>query len=204
MDKVFIRTDPAGNRKKDRCGNNNSDSVYDDWNIVIYSSSKREENMKKCLLTLLVIILLVSCASTGIEYYGIPNINASKVFIKLDQTKTAVDAGGIGYITNYGFAYMGSLSETVQLGTIKNTEIIKKALEEKGYVVVNSIDNTDIVMIGESSSNADYSLVTLGFYDKQSNELIYVCEGKYGFGLGIQDDLNKAVKKAIESIPSIK
>lgn len=157
--------------------------------------------MKNLLIILFASILLVSCVSTNIEYYSNPTQNANKVFIQLDQSTASVDVGGVGYTTTSGWTFVASSSETIKLGTIKNKELIKSALAEKGYMVVNTLDEADIVMIGESTSNGDYFLVTLGFYDKAKNQLMYVCEGKYGLGWGIQDDLNKAVLKALESIP---
>lgn len=159
--------------------------------------------MKKLLLTLFCLVLLVSCVSTSIEYYATPKTNSNKVYMQLDQSSNTVSTGGVGYMTNYGWTFMGSSTETVKLGTIKNREIIKNALISKGFEVVNSIDDADIVMIGENSTNEEYTVITLGFYEKQTNQLLYVCEGKYGLGWGLQDDLNKAVKKALESIPNV-
>jgi len=157
--------------------------------------------MKKLFIILFASILLVSCVSTNIEYYSNPTQNANRVFIQLDQSTSSVDTSGVGYTTTSGWTFVASSSETIKLGTIKNRELIRSALEGKGYLVVNTLDEADIVMIGESTSGVDYSLVTLGFYDKTTNRLMFVCEGKYGLGWGIQDDFNKAVRKALESIP---
>ena len=159
--------------------------------------------MKKIFLLLSCLFLLVSCISTKIEYFSEIEPNSNKVFIQLDQNTYAVNEGTVGYTTSSGLAFFGSDSETIKLGTIKNKELIKKALQEKGYEVVNSVDEADIIMVGESTSNSDYSKVSLGFYDKQSNQLLFICEGTFGIGFGIQSDLNNAVKKALESIPKV-
>ena len=160
--------------------------------------------MKKLSILLFAALLLVSCISTNIEYYSGDTLNGNKVFMQLDQSVSSVDSASVGYTTGYGLMFFGSSSETVKLGTIKNKETIKKALENKGYQVVDSIDEANIIMVGESSSNGDYSKAILGFYDKSTHELMFICEGKYGFGWNVQDDLNKAVKKALESVPAAK
>ena len=160
--------------------------------------------MKKSLMLLLTVFFLVSCVSTNIEYYSNASLTGNKVYLQIEQNTSAVETGGVGFTTGYGWSFMSSSSETIKLGTIKNKETIKSGLENKGYVVVNSIDESDIVLIGESTSNVEYSLVTLGFYNKESGTLLFTCEGKYGLGSGMQDDLNKAVKKALESVPAAK
>lgn len=160
--------------------------------------------MKKLLFLFLCVSLLVSCVSTDIEYISTTKLNSNKVFIQLDPSSSAISSGGVGYVSNSGWAYMSSSTETIKLGTIKNKEIIRKALQEKGYEVVNSFEDADIILVGESTSNEFLSTVTLGFYEKQSQQLLFVCEGKYGYGWGMQSDLNHAVSKALESVPSVK
>ena len=160
--------------------------------------------MKKIFLLLTCMILLVSCVSTNIEYISATEVGDNKVFIQLDSGSNTISSGGYGYVSNSGWAYMSSSTETVKLGTIKNKETIKKALQEKGYEIVDSVEKADIVMVGESSSNEFLSTVTLGFYNKYTQQLLFICEGKYGLGWGIQDDVNHAVEKALETIPKVK
>ena len=157
--------------------------------------------MKNFLILFIYSLLIISCVSTNIEYYSTSNVNSNKLFMQLDQSTSTVTTGGIGY-TVYGLSYLSTSSETVKLGTIKNTEMIKKVLTNKGYQIVNSADEADIIMIGESTSNSDYSKVILGFYNKNTTELMFSCEGKYGLEWGVEDDLKKAIKKALESVPT--
>ena len=155
--------------------------------------------MKKLLLAMLMAVLLVSCISTNIKYYSDVVDAGNRVFIRLEDTFTTFSNMYVN-----GSVQVKATSEIVKLATIKNDAEIRAGLEKKGYVVVNNIDDADIIMVGESSTNDDYSVVTLGFYDSKNNDLLFMCEGQYGVGLfSLQHDLDKAVKKALESVPEV-
>ena len=64
--------------------------------------------------------------------------------------------------------------------------------------------DADYAVVIESTSNEDRSKVLIGFYDIATNQLLFVCEGKYGLGWDVQDDLNKALLKALEMVPDYK
>lgn len=159
--------------------------------------------MKKILLSILCCLLLASCVSTSIEYYSTPVLDSNKIYIQLDQSTTTVSTGGALYTNSYGWTYVPPTSENAKLSTIRNLEKIKEILASKGYQVVSSIDEADIIMVGESKSDSGSSVVTLGFYAKKTNQLMFICEGEYGYGFGIQSDLDNAILKALESVPAI-
>lgn len=161
--------------------------------------------MKKILFALVLCVMLVSCASTSIEYYSTPVLASNKLYIQLDQSTNTVSTGGVLYTDRYyGVTYVPPTSETAKLSTIRNIERIKEVLQSKGYVVVSSIDEADIIMVGESKSTSGSSVVSLGFYEKKTNQLMFICEGEYGYGFGVQDDLDNAILKALESVPQIR
>ena len=155
-------------------------------------------------LLVCVVVLCISCVSTRISYYSNSTLSSSnKLYLALDRSATSIGAGGFGYTYNNGLTFFSALPETVRLGSIKNIEKLKSALTEKGYTLVNTEEEADVIMMWESSSHDDFSTVTLGFYDKKTNQLLFTCEGKYGLGWGFQDDLNNALTKALESVPII-
>ena len=159
--------------------------------------------MKKIILIIsMLLILFVSCVSTTVEVYSDINMKGKTIYLSIDKQTTSVTSGGIGVPVG-GMMLFSSSTETFMLGSIKNVQLIRQNLIDKGYDVVNNPDDADIILVGESDSSVDLSRVRLGFFDKDTGDLVMVCEGKYGLGWDMQDDLNKALKKALESIPKL-
>ena len=160
--------------------------------------------MKKLIVPLfLICLLLVSCVSSDLRVYSSTKISSGKVFIQVDPSSSTVSGIGYGYSVGY-MTFYSSAPETIKLGTIENNEIIKTSFIEKGYTIMTDAKDADYVVVIESTSNENRSKVSIGFYDIATSQLLFVCEGKYGLGWGIQDDLNKALLKALDMIPVYK
>ena len=159
--------------------------------------------MKKIILIIsMLLILFVSCVSTTVEVYSDINMKGKTIYLSIDKQTTSVTSGGIGVPVG-GTMLVSASTETFMLGSIKDVQLIRQNLIDKGYDVVNNPDDADIILVGESDSSVDLSRVRLGFFDKDTGDLVMVCEGTYGLGWDMQDDLNKALKKALESIPKL-
>lgn len=160
--------------------------------------------MKRIAIPVVLICLLfVSCVSSDLKRYSDDNLVSGNVFIQIDQGSNTLSGIGYGYSVG-NMTFFSSASETIKLGTIENREIVREAFTEKGYSILDDVSKADYIVVIESSSNEDLSKVSIGFYEKSTNQLLFICEGKYGLGWGIQDDLNKALLQALDAIPPMK
>ena len=161
--------------------------------------------MKKSIFLVLLVIclLLVSCVSSDLRKYSDKELTSGKIIIQIDPSSSSMSGVGYGYSVGNMVFYSGS-SETIKLGTIENREIVKNYFTQRGYTIVDNINDADYVVVIESSSNEDLAKVSIGFYEVSTNQLLFVCEGRYGLGWGFQDDLNKALLKALDAVPSVK
>ena len=161
--------------------------------------------MKKSifLVLLAICLLLASCVSSDLKKYSDKDLISGKILIQIDPSSSSMSGLGYGYSVGSMVFYSGS-SETIKLGTIENREIVKKNFTQRGYTIVDNINDADYVVVIESSSNEDLAKVSIGFYEVSTNQLLFVCEGKYGLGWGFQDDLNKALLKALDAVPYVK
>lgn len=123
------------------------------------------------------------------------------MYISVDEASKTIDGGS--YLIPAGYTMVAiSDTQTIKLGTIENKEIIKNSLVSKGYSIVKSMDSAGVVAVFESTTTPDKSIVNIGFYERETDELIFLCEGIYGTGSTMQDDLDKALLEALKSIPA--
>lgn len=159
--------------------------------------------MKKTLLPLLLVcFLFVSCVSSDFKKLSDKDIIPGKIIIQIDQSSNSMSGVGIGYSVG-SVTWYTSTSETIKLGTIENKEIVKSSFIEKGYTIVEDVNEADYFVVIESTSNEDLAKVSIGFYEVPTYQLLLICEGRYGVGWGYQDDLNKALLKALDAVPSM-
>lgn len=159
--------------------------------------------MRKILLLFLLLpVILGACVSTNLETYADVDMRSKNIYVALDTQTTSVSDGAFGVPIGSMMAFFSS-SETVRLGTIRNEERVKRELSAKGYRVVGTREEADVVLVGENVSNADYTRVTLGFRDVHTGDLLILCEGTYGLGWSMQADVDHALGKAMESIPRL-
>ncbi|MBO4388583.1 MAG: hypothetical protein IK091_01970 [Spirochaetales bacterium] len=161
--------------------------------------------MKRILIPIVLIcLLLVSCVSSEpkLKKYSDKDLISGKIVIQIDQDPKTVSLSGYGYMFG-GFSLYSGTSETVKLGNIENKEAIRKTFVDKGYTILEDINESDYAVVIESTSNEDFSTVSIGFFEISSNQLLFICEGKYGSGWNVQDDLNQALLKALDAVPSL-
>lgn len=159
--------------------------------------------MKRIVIPIVLICcLLVSCISSNLIRYSDEKLVSGKVFIQVDPSSSAVSGIGYGYNVG-GMVYYAGTTETIKLGTIENKEIIKNSFISKGYSIMNEIQEADYLVVIESISNEDLSKVSIGFYELATSQLLFICEGTYGLGWGVQDDLNKALRQALDALPRV-
>lgn len=151
------------------------------------------------ILFLCVLFTFTSCVSSEITEYKEISEDAKTVYVQLDSNTNIVSGGG--YFSTNGTAMFYDIESGV-LNTLKNRLMIQSSLTAKGYKVSNSIDEADLIMQGGFESSEIKTTVLLAIFDKESNDLLAICKGAYGMGLDLQDDINGALKKALEKIPS--
>lgn len=152
-------------------------------------------NAKKIFGFITIFLIFASCSSSKITNYAEIPANCDKIFVSLNSDKTSVTVGFFGEI---GYVY----SEDAVLGTLKNNLLVKEQLEAKGYTVVSDESDAQIIVLGESTSSPESSEVVLAFYEKETNTLLFVAEGEYGWGSSAQGDVVGALKKALEVVPA--
>lgn len=158
--------------------------------------------MKKISVLLVIVVFIISCVSSNLELYSDMSRSGNKVYIEIDRQPQNIGTYGVGFSIGNSLLYSPS-SETIVLGSVRNNQLITEELSSKGYIIVNNPNEADIIVLGESSSDSELSSVILAFYDAENGNLLMICEGKYGLGLGIQDDVNNALVKALEAVPEI-
>ena len=161
--------------------------------------------MKRIIVPIVLILclLLVSCVSSDLIRYSDKGLTTGNIIIEIDQNSYSLSGIGYGYSIGSSTLYASS-TETIKLGTIENKEIVKNSFISKGYNIVNNTRDADYAVVIESTSNEDLAIVSIGFYEISTNQLLFVCEGKYGLGWGFQDDLNNALIKALDAVPYMK
>ena len=160
------------------------------------------KKFKFLLVVIFVALIFSACVSAkATNYTNVPE-EYTNVFVSLDSNKTTLTSGGYLSYTNNSLTYIPSSSSDAVLDTVNNKVAVQTNLNSKGYKIVNNIDDADMLMLGGYSTNELYTDVILAFYDKLSNELLFTAEGRYGLGFGIQDDVNHALRKALEQVPS--
>lgn len=158
--------------------------------------------MKKYLFLFfsLLALFLISCVSAKSTTYSVIPPEFEKVFIVLDTNKTTISGGGYLSYANNSMTYVPNYSSDALLNTVKNKVLIQTSLQEKGYKVVNDASQADIILMGGYETNEFFTDVILAFYNKDTNDLLFTAEGRYGLGLDIQMDVNGALKKALEQV----
>ena len=151
-----------------------------------------------CLFSL----LLSSCISAKTTNYADVPEDYTSVCIILDSNKTTISSGGYMSYSNNTMTYIPSSSEDAVLNTVKNKVLMQTTLQEKGYKVLNNENEADMLILGGYETNELYTDVILAFYDRKTNDLLFTAEGRFGLGLDIQMDVNGALKKALEQVPS--
>ena len=162
--------------------------------------------MKKSILFVLIIVivsaLFVSCATSGIKYYSSMALKSNKIAIQYNTNATNVTETGYWYSSTDKQEHPYVYSQSVNLSTVENRELIKSSFASKGYQIVQ-LEDADNVVIVENKSDADYSRVSLALYDKATDTLIFVCEGEYStLMLSAQTALQNALDEAISQIPA--
>ena len=156
--------------------------------------------MKKILLLFLSVSLILSC-STGSKFYKEYYTDENVVYLNIgESTENGMDT--IRYQST--FQIVQGKRTDVKLDTEENRKVLEEALFEKGYILTDDIQSSSVILSVLDTSADGSTKVTLKLYRFPTEELLVECYGVYGMGEKTQKRMNKALKKALESLPSIK
>ena len=119
------------------------------------------------------------------------------VYISFDNTQTTVSTGG--FVDGNTF-FAGT--DTATFNTLENRMLAKTSLIEKGYKIIQKIENADMILYGGCESSEIQSVVTLLLVDVQTEEEYVLAKGTYGMGMDLKGDMKGALKNALKSIPN--
>ncbi len=159
-----------------------------------------KKNFVIVLVFALAALLFVSCSSSDVKIYSAFGPKSEKIYIQYVTGTTNVTETGYWYSSYDKQSHPYVYSESLNLSTVENRELVKSAFMAKGYRVVQDTEADSIVMV-ENKSDASYSRVSIAVYDKATQQLLFVCNGEYDTFLGTaQYALEKALNQALSQI----
>ncbi|MBR2281575.1 MAG: hypothetical protein IJ863_03015 [Spirochaetales bacterium] len=160
--------------------------------------------MKKYLLlfTLVLCLLLTSCMTGDLTYYSDYKPQSNKVYVQVNPDSNVFISESVT-IEAGDFLFEIPSFDKVEVDDSKTLETITQSLVSKGYDIMPSLKEADLLAVVRSYSSIESSFVYIAFFDASTAKLLFVAEAEYGNKLTVEANVETALNMALDVVPEI-